>query len=727
MIRTRFGLALFVMIILTGQAMAADVNVFPSGYLANQGGTFDLNITIDPQGAAIAGAQLNIGFDQTKIRINKITEGNLFKQNGAGTFFANGIINNSTGTVINIFGVVIGRTNVSNPGTFIIINATVIGSSGTSGINLSNVKISNSDARPVPLVVYNGSMTINSPPVLSQIGDKKIFEGQVLNFTLSATDNDPGTLTYSASNLPTGATFDPVTKTLRWIPDFTRSGIYPDVHFEVSDGTFTDFENITITVNKRSNIIVTPSSKIVNTGQTFSINISIDPMGNPIAGAELSLLYDGSLLNVNNVTEGTFFKQNGSSTIFNGGVIENPSGKVNNIYGSVPGPYNVTNEGTFIVIDLTAIGSSGTPMVNISDIMIIDQAGNRVAFNLTNGSVLINSPPVLDTIGNRIIEEGQALTFTLSATDINGDALTYSAINLPSGAVFVPANRTFLWTPDFTQSGNYPDIHFEVSDGSVKDIENVTITVNNVNRAPTFTSYPGNGSTFNETEVIPISILANDPDNDTLSYIIKLDGKLVSTAANYLWITNYSSSGNHTIEITLNDGTVSVNRTTMLYITALPVKTSINNIIKNPGFESGMTSWTFYTNGKGTFGTASGYEGNNSARLNLISIVSSPNIQLYQKGITLEPNTSYRLSFAAYSTTGHDISVSIQKHSSPYTNYGLSNYVANLGTSWSEYSVQFKTTGFSRKVNDARLMFWLSDFAAARDNYYIDDIRLEKI
>ncbi len=726
MIRTRFGLALFVMIILTGQAMAADVKVFPPGYLANEGGTFDLNVTIDPQGAAIAGAQLNIGFDQTKIRINKITEGNLFKQNGAGTFFANGIINNSTGTVINIFSVVIGRTNVSNPGTFIIINATVIGSSGTSGINLSNVKISNSDARPVPLVLYNASMTINSPPVLSQIGDKKIFEGQALNFTISATDNDPGILVYSASNLPAGATFDPASQTFTLIPDFTRSGIYQNVHFEVSDGTFTDFENITITVNKRSNIIVTPSSKIVNTGQTFSINISIDPMGNPIAGAELSLLYDGSLLNVNNVTEGTLFKQNGSSTIFNGGVIENPSGKVNNIYGSVPGPYNVTNEGTFIVIDLTAIGSSGTPMVNISDIMIIDQAGNPVAFNLINGSVLINSPPVLDTIGNRIIGEGQALTFTLSATDVNGNALTYSAKNLPSGAVFVPANRTFLWTPDFTQSGNYPGIHFEVSDGSVMDSENVTITVNNVNRAPTFTSYPGNGSSFNETEVIPISIIANDPDNDTLGYIIRLDGKLVSTAANYLWITNYSSSGNHNIEIIVNDGTVSVTRTTMVYITELPVQTSIN-IIKNPGFESGKSSWTFYTNGKGTFGTASGYQGNNSARLNLISIVSPQNIQLYQKGITLEPNTPYRLSFAAYSTTGHDLSVLILKHGSPYTNYGLSNYVANLGTSWGNYSVQFTTSGFSGNVTDARLMFMLAGFAAAGDSYYIDDIRLEKI
>ncbi len=390
MIRIRFGLTLFVMIMITGQAMAADVKVSPSSYPANQGETFDLNVTIDPQGAAIAGAQLNIDFDQTKIKINKITEGNLFKQNGASTFFSNGIINNSTGSVINLFGVVIGRTNVSNPGTFIIINATAIGSSGTSRINLSNVKISNSDAQPVPPVVYNGSMTINSPPVLSQIGDKKIFEGQALNFTLSATDNDSGTLTYSASNLPAGATFNPATKTFSWIPDFTRSGIYQNVHFEVSDGTLRDFENIAITVNKRSNIIVTPSSKIVNPGQTLRLNISIDPMGNPISGAELSLTYDGSILRVNSVTEGTLFKQNGANTIFNGGVIDNPSGKVNNIYGSILGPYNVTTEGTFIVINMTAIGISGTSYFNLSNVKISDPDGAGIPFNVTNGSVTIN-------------------------------------------------------------------------------------------------------------------------------------------------------------------------------------------------------------------------------------------------------------------------------------------------------------------------------------------------
>jgi hypothetical protein len=59
------------------------------------------------------------------------------------------------------------------------------------------------------------------------------------------------------------------------------------------------------------------------------------------------------------------------------------------------------------------------------------------------------------------------------------------------------------------------------------------------------------------------------------------------------------------------------------------------------------------------------------------------------------------LSFSAYSNTGHDVSVSLLKHVSPYTNYGLSNQVVELTTSWQMYSVQFTTSGFSIEVDDA--------------------------
>ena len=70
---------------------------------------------------------------------------------------------------------------------------------------------------------------------------------------------------------------------------------------------------------------------------------------------------------------------------------------------------------------------------------------------------------------------GQALTYTSSTTDPDGDTLTYTATNIPEGATFV--GSTFFWTPNFEQAGSYPGVHFEVSDGTDIDFEDITITV----------------------------------------------------------------------------------------------------------------------------------------------------------------------------------------------------------------------------------------------------------
>lgn len=90
-------------------------------------------------------------------------------------------------------------------------------------------------------------------PDLQPIGDRVIDETITYQLTISATDPDnPQDLEYSASGLPIGATFDPATRTFRWTPLAGQVGVYPGVHFEVTDGTFVDSEDITITVNRLS-------------------------------------------------------------------------------------------------------------------------------------------------------------------------------------------------------------------------------------------------------------------------------------------------------------------------------------------------------------------------------------------------------------------------------------------------------------------------------------------
>ena len=73
----------------------------------------------------------------------------------------------------------------------------------------------------------------NKPPVLASIGNKNASVGNQLSFQVSATDADADPLTYSASNLPAGANFNPGTRTFTWTPTAGQVGSHPNVHFEV--------------------------------------------------------------------------------------------------------------------------------------------------------------------------------------------------------------------------------------------------------------------------------------------------------------------------------------------------------------------------------------------------------------------------------------------------------------------------------------------------------------
>ncbi|MCA9405666.1 MAG: VCBS repeat-containing protein [Candidatus Omnitrophica bacterium] len=127
-----------------------------------------------------------------------------------------------------------------------------------------------------------------------------------------------------------------------------------------------------------------------------------------------------------------------------------------------------------------------------------------------------NQAPVLASIGNKNVNENQLLQFTISATDPDNDPLTYSASNLPSGASFNPSTRTFSWTPDYDDAGSYNTLMFTASDGSLQDSEIITITVNDVNRAPVLDAI-GN-KTVTEGQALSFTVTGSDPDNDSTTF-----------------------------------------------------------------------------------------------------------------------------------------------------------------------------------------------------------------
>jgi VCBS repeat-containing protein len=76
---------------------------------------------------------------------------------------------------------------------------------------------------------------VNRPPVLTVPGPQTVFANVPLTFTVTSSDPDVGdVVTFSATGLPAGATFNTSTGAFSWTPNFTQFGAYT-VTFTATD------------------------------------------------------------------------------------------------------------------------------------------------------------------------------------------------------------------------------------------------------------------------------------------------------------------------------------------------------------------------------------------------------------------------------------------------------------------------------------------------------------
>jgi hypothetical protein len=164
----------------------------------------------------------------------------------------------------------------------------------------------------------------------------------------------------------------------------------------------------------------------------------------------------------------------------------------------------------------------------------------------------------------------------------------------------------------------------------------------------------------------------------------------------------------------------------MSFSTFAVPSTLSGNALANANFENGTSGWAFSTNGVGAFSIgAPGFHKETSGKVYISE--SGTNAQLSQTGIVVSPDSTYRLRFAAFSTTGDDLEVSLKKQSLSSTAYGLDAYRVDLTSEWKVYSIDFKPSGFASPVNDARLVFTFNRYSAPGDVYALDYLKLSPI
>ncbi|WP_162197322.1 PKD domain-containing protein [Methanosarcina mazei] len=359
---------------------------------------------------------------------------------------------------------------------------------------------------------------------------------------------------------------------------YETAGVYTVTLTVTDTNCNTDSHTCMVTVLEKleSTKVQILSPNITLPGKTFTVNLLVDP-STPIIGTQLDFIFNSSMASADSATEGDLFKQKGASTFFNEGDINSSEGTIKHIYGLIIGTSNVSSPGTFATVNLTAGNKTGMTEFSLSNVLISDINSKSVPYTIANASILIDTAPVIDpTCCPKSVDEESNLAFKISAKDADGDRLTLSASELPQGASFNRTSGAFSWTPAVGQAGVYT-ITFKVSDGYLTDSENVTVTVNKLNNPPVINFFePINGSSFSEGERIGISVNATDAEKQALNYSIKIDGVMYSSDPAYIWETDYSSSGNHTIEVSVSDGIDEAKMQHRIYISECHPRWDVN-------------------------------------------------------------------------------------------------------------------------------------------------------
>jgi hypothetical protein len=314
----------------------------------------------------------------------------------------------------------------------------------------------------------------NSAPTLSGAPATSVEEGQTYLFRPSASDPDGDSLSFNVFNKPGWARFDAATGELSGTPGADAVGVHDGIVISVTDGELSTalpaFRIMVVAINRAPTISGTPATRITS-GQNYSFQpAASDPEGQPLA-------------------------------------------------------FSITNLPSWASFDVKTGRLSGTPsaaaagdhpgiVIGVSD---GELSSSLPAFAIT--VVPANRAPTISGAPATTVTAGQAYAFQPTASDPDGDALTFNITNKPAWAAFDPATGRLTGTPSEANEGEYIGIAIGVTDGELgASLSPFSIVVDVPNRAPTISGTPP--TTVKAGQDYVFQPTASDPDGDALTFSI---------------------------------------------------------------------------------------------------------------------------------------------------------------------------------------------------------------
>jgi hypothetical protein len=201
------------------------------------------------------------------------------------------------------------------------------------------------------------------------------------------------------------------------------------------------------------------------------------------------------------------------------------------------------------------------------------------AIQCRQGVLNSNFPPTIVNPGNQVTVVGASVDLAISASDANGDTLTYSATALPAGLGINATTGHITGTPTTVNTYN---VTVTVSDGSLTANAQFTWTIVPVNSTPDLVN-PGNQSSVVGTPV-SLTLLASDANGDTLSYSASgLPAGLGIDPAKGLITGTPTTASVYNVTATVSDGSSSDSESFTWTITG----PNVAPVVTNPGNQTG--------------------------------------------------------------------------------------------------------------------------------------------
>ena len=125
-------------IVTADDPLSNTVSVVPEAEIIS-GDSFVINVTCSPSDE-IKSYEVELSYDPSLFTVSSVSEGDFF--NGFDTFFNQGTIDNTGGTISDVYGLIVGPGTVNSPGVLIQLNCAVV-SEGNCSVEITDVGLTN--------------------------------------------------------------------------------------------------------------------------------------------------------------------------------------------------------------------------------------------------------------------------------------------------------------------------------------------------------------------------------------------------------------------------------------------------------------------------------------------------------------------------------------------------------------------------------------------------------